>query len=404
MELNEDLIMDIIISRLPLKLAVQCKVLSKSFNNKLCEPSVTQSFASRWFQDQNISKLVIYSSPSPPSQSWYKISNYFRKVSSNNPSHPRGEISTTSRLNVSLLASCKGLLLLEYHQFKTFCIFNPITGVHQLIPYPKPRIYFSTRCGGAGLAVDHPTSSRYKLVIVEILNNYQGYKFRVFSSEEGGVMWHEFQLRMEFCSPLDCQQPSYVHDCLHWLTSNGDILAFDTKSSTGDATIIKHPEVYKLFKDPMYGVLSLTYDAMLGLARGVLTVVCAFEKFIVVFGYDYVSRNWTVSYTIFSSALKYLGGPGLPICFGWEKLLFLRRHRYLYEIDSEMKTYKKVGEVLGTDGAIFFPFEPTLARVPKTVLPPYTVHSKHFPFINATLGELRCLIANRPLSVSQKPP
>ncbi|MCD7452945.1 hypothetical protein HAX54_018914 [Datura stramonium] len=283
-----------------------------------------------------------------------------------------------------------------------------IQWVHQLIPYPEPRNYFSTRCGGgAGLAVDHPTTnSYYKLVTVGMLNKNQGYKFRVFSSEEAGVVWHEFQLRREVvrCTSLVDTQPVYARDCLHWLTSDGNILAFDTKSSTGQATIINRPEnMLKLyFKDPMCGVM---FNAVLGLARGELTLICAFKKFILIFGYDYVSSNWTVSYTLpiyFSlDVAGRLGCPAFPICFDGEKLFILVRQlaipptpAYLYAYDFEMKRYKKAGEVL--DNAIFFSWEPTLASVPKTVLPPYTVHSKHFPVITETLDELRCLIANAP--------
>ncbi|PHT87810.1 hypothetical protein T459_09916 [Capsicum annuum] len=412
MELNEDIVVDII-SRLPVRLAVQCKVLSNSFNNKLCEPNISQSFASRWFRDQNITNLLICSSslPSPsPSPSPDEIFNFFRKVASNNPWLRRGQISRTSSLNVSLLASCKGLLLLEFHQFKTFCIFNPVTGLHQLIPYPEPKHYFSTMDAGVGLAVDHPNSNRYyKLVTVGMLNKLQGYRFRVFSSEEAGVVWREFQLRRRVYTgtSLVGPQPVYAHNCLHWLTSNGNILAFDTKSSTGQATIINHPEVLRhYFKDPTYGIICFMFDAVLGLAGGVLTLLCAFKKTIVIFGYDYASRNWTASYTlpnVSPDLVGRLGGPAFPIlCFDGGKLFILgssqaaQRPGYLYEYDSGMKTYKKVDEAFDMHNSIFFSWEPTLASIPKTELPPYTVHSKNFPAITATLDELRCLMANQP--------
>ncbi|XP_009777611.1 putative F-box/kelch-repeat protein At1g20940 [Nicotiana sylvestris] len=402
MELNEDLVLDII-SRLPVKLALQCRVLSKSFNNKLCEPNVCQSYASRWFQDQNISKLLIYSSSSL-SSSRYEISNFFCKVYVN-PS--RDEISTISPLNVSVLSSCKGLLLLEFHQLKTFCIFNPITGMHQLIPYPELRNYFSTRGGGVGLVVDHPTpNGHYKLVTIGMLNRYEGYKFCVFSSEEAGVVWHEFQLRMDVRGDsLVNPQPVYVHDCLHWLRNDGSILAFDTKSSSGKASIFNRPEIItRYFFDPMYGIISFPCDAWLGVVRGVLTLVCVFKKFIVIFGYDHVSRNWTVSYTLpnFMPDLRNYGDDLLK-WFDGKKLFFVVNHSasrgastgYLYEYDTERKTYEKVDTLLlDMDSTIFFSFEPTLANVHKTVLPPYTIHSKHFPAIATILNEFRYLIAN----------
>ncbi|KAH0689942.1 hypothetical protein KY289_017300 [Solanum tuberosum] len=408
MELNEDIVVDII-SRLPVKLAVQCKVLSKSFNNKLCEPNISQSFASRWFRDQNITNLLIYWTPSP-TQSSYEISNYSCKFFCSNPRLRLGYERRSSSLNVSLLTSCKGLLLLEFHKFKTFCIFNPITKVHQLISYPEPTNYFSTVGGGAGLAIDHPTTNHnYKLVTVGMLNKCRGYRFRVFSSEEAGVVWHEFLFLKEvyYRTSIVSPQPVFVHDCLHWLTSDGNVLAFDTKSSTGQATIINLPrEVLHVYlNDPMYGAINFMFDAVLELVRGVLTLVCSFKKFIVIFCYDYVSRKWKVSYTLPNfkpDLVGRVGGPASPICFDGEKLFIFGRYRaaqrtgYLYEYVLEMKTYKKVGEVFNMHSAIFFWWEPTLARIPKTELPPYKVHSKHFPEITATLDELRCLIANKP--------
>ncbi|KAK4734948.1 hypothetical protein R3W88_009209 [Solanum pinnatisectum] len=151
----------------------------------------------------------------------------------------------------------------------------------------------------------------------------------------------------------------------------------------------------------MYGAINFMFDAVLELVRGVLTLVCSFKKFIVIFGYDYVSRKWNVSYTLPNfkpDLVGCVGGPASPVCFDGEKLFILGRYRaaprtgYLYEYVKEMKTYKKVVEVF----AIFFSWEPTLARIPKTELPPYRVHSKHFPEITATLDELRCLIAYKP--------
>ncbi|KAK6794856.1 hypothetical protein RDI58_008309 [Solanum bulbocastanum] len=83
-------------------------------------------------------------------------------------------------------------------------------------------------------------------------------------------------------------------------------------------------------------------------------------------------------------------------CLSLEDIRAAPRTGYLYEYVKEMKTYKKVVEVFNMLSAIFFSWEPTLARIPKTELPPYRVHSKNFPEITATLDELRCLIAYKP--------
>lgn len=107
---------------------------------------------------------------------------------------------------------------------------------------------------------------------------------------------------------------------------------------------------------------------------------------------------------------------GFPIWFDGKKLLFLVRrpvvpphvYGYLYEYDSERKTYEKVDALLldlNTTIILrhFFSFEPTWANVPKIVLPPYTVNSKHFPAITTILNEFRYLIANYKPRVERVP-
>lgn len=147
MELNKDLVMDII-SRLPVKLAIQCKILSKSINNKLCEP-----------------KVMLYSG--------FKMKIFLNKSST----HHRHQSTIYQKFSVmsqyeglQYPLTCQFWPLARVSFFLNFMKpgFNPTTGAHQLIPYPEPRKKIIEGCG-EGLVVDYPNSGLYKLVTV--MNN-----------------------------------------------------------------------------------------------------------------------------------------------------------------------------------------------------------------------------------------
>nr|XP_033515891.1 uncharacterized protein LOC117280301 [Nicotiana tomentosiformis] len=147
------------------------------------------------------------------------------------------------------------------------------------------------------LAVDYSTSNHYKLVIVGKQAEQEGYKFYAFSSERSGV-WHEFQLGINlgnsFSYLVVSSKPVYVNDSLHWLRDDGRVLAFDTKRD--QATILDLPEFIN-YHDPIW-YKSYTGFTWLGVAQGLLTLVCVFKKSIIIATYDYVSNNWRVSHTL----------------------------------------------------------------------------------------------------------
>ncbi|WMV45540.1 hypothetical protein MTR67_038925 [Solanum verrucosum] len=326
-------------------------------------------------------------------------------------------MSITSPLDVSVLASCKGLLFLDFHQVRAFCIFNPTTVAHQLIPYPEPINYFKiieSEDGGEGLLVDYPNSGQYKLVIVRKLDDQPrgGYIFNVFSSSCAGLMWHESQFRSKFCNALLIGHAVYLHGCLHWLRSDGNVVVFDT---TGGHRIINMPEVIKSYvRDPLYGIISFRFHSWMGVTRGLLTLVCAFEKLIVIFTYDYYvsSNNWTVSHTLANFNPADLGflDHGVPMWFDGEKLLFLVRHwsesksGYLYEYDYDSEIKKVHDHVILDIDTIkhFFSFEPTLANVVVPLLP-HKIRAEYRRDIATTLGELKCLLTDKSTVTEERP-
>ncbi|OIT32318.1 hypothetical protein A4A49_52183 [Nicotiana attenuata] len=189
-------------------------------------------------------------------------------------------------------------------------------------------------------------------------------------------------------------KPVYVNDSLHWLRSDGRVLAFNTKRE--EATILDLPD----FFNHHHPTFNIRLGTWLGISQGLLTLFCIFKKSIVIAAYDYVSSNWRVTHTWDNVITGHVDGyfDGFPIWIDGKQVLFLDdsrrliRHQYLYEYDYEINGYKKA-EVLNKDCMIkdyLCSFEPTLASVHTTFLD--TVHDKHRPAIIATLDELKRFI------------
>ncbi|XP_075112222.1 uncharacterized protein LOC142182142 [Nicotiana tabacum] len=144
------------------------------------------------------------------------------------------------------------------------------------------------------LAVDYPTSDQYKLVIIVKLAK-QGYQFFVFSPARSGV-WHEVHFRVTFSNLTLRIKPVYVNDSLYRLRTDGRVIVFNTKKEK--ATILDLPEFMISHHDPINGKISPDFDTWLGVAQGLLTLVCVFKKSIIIATYDYVSSNWRISHTL----------------------------------------------------------------------------------------------------------
>ncbi|KAJ8554092.1 hypothetical protein K7X08_024770 [Anisodus acutangulus] len=372
-ELQDDLIVRDIISRLPLKFVVQCKVVSKNFNSCISDPKFSQTLLQR---EMDCSTQLIYT---------LNGLRKFHKISLN-------PIPTTCKMtlpdDVELLASCKGLILFDFDEIKVYSVFNPITGAHQLIPY-LPTTFMMI--GYPGLAVDYSSSDQYKLVTISKLakNPNPFYKFHVISSKRSGL-WREIQLRSNTFSDLAVGSPPvYWRDSLYWLRSDVSVIAFDTKRE--EAIILDRPE----FIDDcniIYGKILTGRDIWLGVAQGLLTLVCIFEKSIVIA--DYARSNWSVSHTLdnFISGTDGIIN-GFPVLIDSKQVFFMVEHPlamyHVYEYDTENSEYRKAA----VSSIVSYPlhsFQPTLASVHATPLE--IVNTRHLSYISAKLDVFRRFI------------
>nr|AAU90339.2 hypothetical protein SDM1_56t00016 [Solanum demissum] len=227
------------------------------------------------------------------------------------------------------------------------CVFNPITGAHQLIPFPKsPEFELET----TGLTVDYPNSDQYKLLTISkvIENSSLFYKFHLLSSERSGL-WREIQLRTNTFISFSDNPSVYWRDSLYWLRSDGSVLAFDTKK--GEAILIDRPEFIDHYV-LSYGKILTSRDMSgsdiwLGRGQGLLTLVCIFRI---------VTR------------------PG---------------YHDLYEYDAKINGYKNAAVLDKVDYPVYI-FHPTLACVHKS--PSRNVTAAHQAYIAASLYDIKRFI------------
>lgn len=183
---------------------------------------------------------------------------------------PITQLMTILPHEVEILGSCNGLVLIEFERVRRFCVFNPITRDHQLIPYPEAPAYGAERIV---LAVDCPNSDQYKLVAISYLvkNSNFFYRFHILSSQQPGLWRREIRLRINaFLSlPVGCA-PVYWDSSLYWLRADGSVIAFDTR--TEEAILIDHPEFLDHYNLP-YCKITIGQDIWLGTAQGLLTLV-----------------------------------------------------------------------------------------------------------------------------------
>ncbi|XP_010318388.1 uncharacterized protein [Solanum lycopersicum] len=327
-----------IISYLPLKFAVQCKVISKNLNIWISDPEFRKTLS----QNQKICTLI--------NSSRSRLFESLHKISINSSSITASHFETTLPVNLNVLAISEGLILLDFCELMKYCVFNPITGAHQLIPYPDPEQCYWEAIAPA-FAVDYPTSDRYMLVTVKLTE--EGYGFKVFSSIGCGV-WHEFHLGEE-------NQFLYVvqvnPDSIHWLIRTyvgGVILGFHTKK---------------------------------------------IENSIVISSYDHTSNDWSVSYNVttnFISGLDYYSY-SFPVWIDREQLFFLAECPPRHDHDSGRKRYQ-ITPALEDDYCFgYYPcelytFAPTLASV-QSILS-CSVYGKHVSSIIETLDELKRFITD----------
>ncbi|KAM3381451.1 putative F-box/kelch-repeat protein [Capsicum galapagoense] len=331
MELKDDFLVGEIISRLPLKLAVQCKVLNKNIKCIISDPGFFQT----WFQRQeNPSTELIYRVKAANDTTLHKVTLH---------PIPITQIETIFSYDNEILASCNGLILFDFGLVTKYCVFNPLTGEHQLIPYPLPTTY---RLNKMGFAVDYPNSDQYKLVTISELveNSNLFYNFHLLSSERPGL-WLEIQLRTDCFISFSGNPPVYWCGSLYWLRCDGSVVAFDTRRE--EAILINRPAFIDQY-DFSYGNISTGRNIWLGRAQGVLTLVCIFRRFIVLATYDNARSSWTVTHTLDNFISRPDDGfvTGFPVWIDSKQVSFLKhipttRLHDLYEYDTEINGYRQ---------------------------------------------------------------
>ncbi|XP_027770932.1 LOW QUALITY PROTEIN: putative F-box/kelch-repeat protein At1g20790 [Solanum pennellii] len=341
-----------VIAILPLKEIVQNKLLSKNVSDMVSHDVQFARILFNRYKDSSTSLI-------------YTVYNgldrlQFYKISFN----PITQIESILPDDIELMASCNGLILIEFENIRCYCVFNPVTGEHQLVTYPNSS---PNNIEDVGLAVEYPNADRYKLVAVYKLeeNSNQFYKFCVLSSEQPGV-WREIQVRtISFLPALPSGPHVYWEDSLYWVRNDGSVLAFDTKRD--EATLINRPE----FLDLDYDRILSGQDKWLGIAQGILTLVCIFRTRTIIATFDSANKIWTIFRTLDNFIVDQDGYfRGCPVWIDSKQVSFLVRdlqtwHYHLYECNPNTNVYETVAVVPMINPHTFC-FHPTLASVHNT--------------------------------------
>ncbi|KAK4735044.1 hypothetical protein R3W88_009305 [Solanum pinnatisectum] len=267
MEFKVDVLREIF-SRLPLKCVVQCKLLTQSIKRMISHSDFAQTLFQRHKDNSTQLIYTVYDGAAR---------KRFNKISLN----PITQSVSTLPDEIEILASCNGLILIDFEGVRRYYVFNPMTGEHQLIPYPKSSTIDLEKIR---LAVDYSKSDQYKLVTVSSLveNSNLLYKFHLLSSERPGL-WREIQLTTNTVQSLVvCSRPVYWRDSLYCLRKDGSVLAFDTKRE--EAILIDRPEFLDSY-ELSYGKILSGQSIWLGRAQVIAT-------------YGSASRRWRVSHNL----------------------------------------------------------------------------------------------------------
>ncbi|KAL7244638.1 hypothetical protein ACSBR2_000085 [Camellia fascicularis] len=357
----DDLVLEII-SYLPLKFAVQCKVLNKNFNALISD----HHFAAKHTiqsPSRNFTTLFHCS---------YIYPKIFYNILLNPPPHHAVNLpgrSVTLPLIVPILASSNGLLLLQFSNADVYCVCNPITMAYQLISYPSD----SSFGGHVGLAVEPNTFilPQYKLVAIAsrqaLFEQLIQYEFHIFASDANSwrksktiayedsefTSW-QASISYENSEFMSCQA-IYLNQCLHWLRECGDIVAFHTEKEL--CHIIKKPPQFELGEIVWFGV-----------AECMITIVSSLKEEIVI--RNYKNKSWMIRARITNIASPendYRNG--VPILFNGDRLLLQLRAKgidgeiHMYDLNTSL--WRKIGMVPGLMDSVqvFVHFVPTLAKV-----------------------------------------
>lgn len=110
-----------VIALLPLKEIVQNKLLSKNVSDMVSH-------------DVQFARILFNRYKNSATSLIYTVYNgldrlQFYKISFN----PITQIESILPDDIELMASCNGLILIEFENIRCYCVFNPVTGEHQLV-------------------------------------------------------------------------------------------------------------------------------------------------------------------------------------------------------------------------------------------------------------------------------
>ncbi|XP_010317562.1 uncharacterized protein [Solanum lycopersicum] len=368
-----------IFSRLPLNCVVQCKLLNQNFKSMISNSEFAQLLLQR---HKNTSTQLIYTEYGEGAR------RRFNKISLN----PITQFESSTPDYMNILASCNGLILIDFHLVSRYCVFNPVTGEHQLIPYPMAP--YPNGRGKISLAVDYPNPNQYKLVTVSSFfeNSNMLYKFHLLSSEQPRL-WREIQLRTNTVQYLAFgSQAVYWRGSLYFLRKDGSVLAFDTNKE--EAILIDRPEFLDNF-DHTYGKILIGQSKWLGKVQGSLTLVCAYRMHIVIATYCSTKRRWTVSHKF----ANFILGPqgfihGFPLWIENKQVSFLVQRPLtlnydLYEHNTNINGYEHAAVLHGVNSLMYY-FHPTLASAHHT--PSDDIDADDQELIDANLDDIRRFI------------
>ncbi|KAL2471957.1 putative F-box/kelch-repeat protein [Abeliophyllum distichum] len=262
-ELYDDLVLEVI-SWLPLKDAIQCKILNKNFSTHIS----SQSFEHKHFVQSNQKNCnLLYRS--------YSGTQIFRQLRLDHP-HPlnNSEIITICAGQITNSVSCGGLVILrstycfDPDRFRSYFLLNPITGEYLCLKGLDQHDGWNV--GAFGLAVDSRNLSyRYIVVLVYVkkhktCSKNQVCKFITFTSCSS--KWEESNEEDFVCELSEFLktniQPVYLNDTLHWLREDGSILAYNVEKSR--TRIIQGP--VKLISGKWFGY-EIWFGGVEGLGR-----------------------------------------------------------------------------------------------------------------------------------------
>ncbi|KAL3505512.1 hypothetical protein ACH5RR_035353 [Cinchona calisaya] len=381
--LPEELILEIV-SRLPLKYAVQCKCLNKNMNKFISDPNFAIHHTLR-----NHGTTLLHCA-SFRAQLFGKISL--------DPPHTVNYLGLGKGIKESvvspiLISPSTGRIVIQFLDTNFYCVFNPITGAYRRIP-PSP---FSIAKPLAIGLVDEASSPSFKLVAVFDVLDFQQrsrgkqiFKFEIFESENNS--WRGLNcLKRITCDSSKFAWASdavYLQGRLHWLRQSGDVLAFDVNNECGH--LIRKPQdiIYNSLDDRSNFDVRESYyhqrqgtwfgvDTWFGIAQGSLTLAIAFREKIIIYVLEVVDGengywSWWRSKNEFGNhiSLRDRNRNGRPVFYNGKTLIFLSGDRNLdiYEYHIKDNIWNKIGKLACWSDCIrsFHHFIPTLANIPNS--------------------------------------